>query len=544
MIKMIDIFKMRIVLILILLLILYVPIPIHGQYAITTPQFREIFAKGLAQLNSTLIADPNVIDKFNPELRMLYNDGYVYNYPAVTRYRIGIILDPCRGLKSDCCMNVFGSPEYPAFIIDKSEAERIVRVPILGAEEEVSTNVKLIYEDWSDVPVASSRVADDEAILDTRCKGINKPYTFCLGKNYALKRSTQLPPCTDHNGTINSLSPCFFPNGTESKHCVQVGYTSTAFIPQCIDNNDPHCGTFLEIHMIQGTRYQQERDVIAEVRLDQRNVSGYYTTVLPLTWFGDINKVLCSYTESGFRVGSIVYITDIAPVCCCPRPYSVDDRIGSVQCPKGVTGMGAFATRYKEYSEVLNTEGLVRNYPYCPYGLEDESLGDTFYCSYNDVKDRAQYTKPCEPVRNDTNVQTGSTEYISKLLKGRYGAECPYFSSCGQTFDAGLCVVPDLRYTFIGRVGVVTRVDNRAAIPSVYVTFNDGRTEYLFYQEHVRLEYSKSMYEIWWVIRSKVNFMVQKKKGFNVTYPPCTFDEVNDQYFPYTKIDPNGKIIL
>jgi hypothetical protein len=529
---------------LLYILLLSITITTHGQYATSTQQFKEAFAKGLSELNSTLIANPDVVDKYNPKLKLLYNDGYIYDYPTVTQYRIGIILDPCRGLKPDCCMNIFGMPEYPAFIIDRSELERVVRVPVLGDENEVSTNVKLIYEDWSDVPAASSRIADDEAILDLNCFGVNNPYSYCLGKNYALRRSSQLPSCTDHNGTINSLADCFYPNGTKGIHCVQVAYTSTTFIPQCIDNNDPHCGTFLEVHMIQGTRYQQERDIIAEVRLDQRNVSGYYTTVLPLTWFGDVNKVLCSYTETGLRTGSIVYITDLAPVCCCPRPFSVDDRIGSVQCPKGVTGSGAFATRYKEYSEILNTEALVRTYPYCPYGLEDETAGDTFYCSYNDIKDRAQYTKPCEPVVSKSNPQTGAIEYSSKLLYGKYGAQCPYFESCGQTFDGGRCVPTDLRYTFIGRVGVVTRVDNRAAIPSVYVTFNDGRTEYLFYQEHVRLEYSKSMYELWWVVRSKVNFAVLKKKRFNVTFPPCTFDEVNDQYFPYTKIDINGKLIL
>jgi hypothetical protein len=529
---------------ILLILLLSLTIITHGQYATTTLQFKEAYALGLSKLNASLTSNPDVIDKYNPKLKLLFADYYIYNYPSVTQFQIGIILDPCRGLKPDCCLNVFGTPEYPAFIIDRGEVERVIRVPILGNESEVSTNIKLLYESWSPVPVASSRIADDEAILDSGCEGPKKPYSWCLGKNYGLKRSTQLPACTDHNGTVNSLADCYYPDGKKGTHCVQVAYTSTTFIPQCVDNSDPHCGTFLEIHMIHGTRYQLETDVIADVRLDQRNVSGYYTTVIPLTWFGDVNKVLCSYTESGLRVGSIVYILPLAPVCCCPRPYSTDDRIGSLQCPKGTTGSGAFATRYKEYAETLNTESLIRSYPFCPYGLEDETAGDTFYCSYNEIKDRAQYTKPCEPVSSDENQQTGATEYFSKILAGKYGGQCPYFDSCGQTFDAGLCVGKDLRYTFIGRNGVVTRVDDRAAIPSVYVTFNDGRTEYLFYQEHVRLETSKSMYELWWVVRNKVNYVVQKKKAFNVTFPPCTFDAVNDQYFPYTQLDPDGKLLL
>lgn len=35
--------------------------------------------------------------------------------------------------------------------------------------------------------------------------------------------------------------------------------------------------------------------------------------------------------------------------------------------------------------------------------------------------------------------------------------------------------------------------------------------------------------EIWWVVRSRSGFTVQKRKGFNVTNPPCTFDATNNR---------------
>ena len=63
------------------------------------------------------------------------------------------------------------------------------------------------------------------------------------------------------------------------------------------------CGTFLEVHMLQGSMLPTvETDVISTVRLETRNVSGMYTTVIPLTWMGDERKVLCSYVETKLYV--------------------------------------------------------------------------------------------------------------------------------------------------------------------------------------------------------------------------------------------------
>jgi hypothetical protein len=71
--------------------------------------------------------------------------------------------------------------------------------------------------------------------------------------------------------------------------------------------------------------------------------------------------------------------------------------------------------------------------------------------------------------------------------------------SCALTEDQGKCKRnnerSDLRFTFRGRVGLVTALDNAADIPQVMVSFNEGRTSYQFNQKHVRLETTpKSMY--------------------------------------------------
>lgn len=56
----------------------------------------------------------------------------------------------------------------------------------------------------------------------------------------------------------------------------------------------------------------------------------------------------------------------------------------------------------------------------------------------------------------------------------------------------------------------------------------------------MKREVYKSMYEIWWVKRTRSKFIVEKRKGFNVTSPGCTFDIVNDRYFPWSQLNATG----
>ena len=81
-------------------------------------------------------------------------------------------------------------------------------------------------------------------------------------------------------------------------------------------------------------------------------------------------------------------------------------------------------------------------------------------------------------------------------LRSTYIIACSLLAcSCGLTLDLGKCRFTDLRFTFIGRVGLVTELDNAATIPTVKVSFNEGRTSYQFYQRDVKLETTpKSMY--------------------------------------------------
>lgn len=503
-----------------------------AQYRDYTDKYAEVIRTEKNLLNSKLLdAYPDLNQLINPESVLLYNDGFRFDYPISDDYRINILIDPCRGhADNDCCLNVFGTPEYTALKVAGHTQERVVQYKIIGDETEVSSNYDLVYEDSSTVPVYAQRTADNYEQIDLECTGVGEPYSFCRGKNYALGRSPLVPACTDNNQSMNTLESCVHPNGTVLPTCSQVAYAQNAFIGECgID--DPHCGTFLEVHQIQGTPYSEENDVITDVRIETRDVSGFYTTTIPMTWKGDPNKVLCAYTESYIRVGSIVYIKPSVPVCCCAKPFKPATRVGGVQCPIGSVGGGAFAFKSQNMAQTLRVDSLYGNYPYCPIDLDSDI--DKMMCSVYESKDRRHFIRTCDTV-TQWNPAVWRTWSSLDLDGKEYDGVCPYFDECALTLDDGKCKGEDLVYSFIGRVGRVTFVDDVSLIPKVRVTFNDGRTSYLFNKDQVELEYTLSMFEIWWTLRTPSEFVVQKRKGFNITSPKCTFDIVNNRYFPYT----------
>jgi hypothetical protein len=143
------------------------------------------------------------------------------------------------------------------------------------------------------------------------------------------------------------------------------------------------------------------------------------------------------------------------------------------------------------------------------------------------------YTRDC----SETEYQEGvlfqySAGYTSVDLLGKgYGGVCPYYSSCALNTDPSTATCEsngDYTFSFIGRDGRVAAIDNLAG--TIQVTFNDGRTAYEFAQDTVKIESAqRSMYEMWWVLRTASGSVVQKRKGFNVTSPACTFDANNNR---------------
>ena len=536
-------------------------------------------AMNKANLLEELKSLPDTNYYFYPERARPFTDGYSFDYPYTEDFRVGIIIDPCKYGKYDCCVNTFGTPEYGALKRNGLEEARVMKWFVLANDTDIQINSNLVYEDGTAgnaiimissvfffsvssfhicslflvhaVPAISSRAPDDEWYIDLECTSVGVPYSRCLGKNYAARRSSLRQACVDNNQTVDSMRGCYTAEGEYQKNCLAVAYTSNAFIPQCSERGTPnHCGTYLEIHQSQGSPYQAETDIIAEKKIETLKVSGYYTTTIPLTYMKNENRTLCSYTESFIRVGTIVYIIDFlnadVPVCCCPKPFKPATRVGSFLCPIGATGNGPFASFYKTLQDVLVVDPIMLEYPFCPSGLEE---GDRMWCSVYDRYNLRHYTRECSPVYqrvlpdNEQAISNGEgstlgfdKSWTSQDLDGtEYDGKCPYFESCTTTLDAGKCKGGDRQFTFGGYVGRVVKYDMTQNPPIVHVTFNDGRTSYQFEEPMVRLE-RKSMYEIWWVLRTENEFIVQKRKGFNVTNPGCSYDTTNDKYFPYARL--------
>jgi len=349
---------------------------------------------------------------------------YSFDYPAANKYVIGILMDPCRLNSYNCCINVFGAAEYPVLIASQLESERVVLYDVIASEKEVSLNYILVDEHSTPIPTAAQRASDDFQVFDTVCVAKSIPYSYCAGRDYAFQRSDYRPPCNDNNSSLNALNRCYSNNGTSHEKCVTVAYTTSTFIAQCQDVMSNSCGTYLEVHMDRGTPYQSETDIISQVKIDNRNVSGYYTVVLPLTWMNNQSKVLCSYSESKFRIGSLVYIQNSAPVCCCPPPFTSSTREGSFQCPIGpFSTTGVLSYRPQTMADILSMDKLILDYPFCHIDVTADF--DQMMCSVFDPVDRRHYTRQCSVVVKTSPVRSRS--WTSVDLRTEYDGVCPYF---------------------------------------------------------------------------------------------------------------------
>jgi hypothetical protein len=169
--------------------------------------------QGREELMSTLESTDDVKYYFDPNSVLINNKYYENSFPSPADYRIALAVDPCRFLAYNCCMNVFGTPEYPALIDDGLEQDRVVKYTVLGDESAVQINYQAVFEDQSLVPSTALRMADDDAVIDYSCLGKGIPYNYCYGKNYAFQRSSSRPNCSDNNVTLDSLAGCLSPHG-------------------------------------------------------------------------------------------------------------------------------------------------------------------------------------------------------------------------------------------------------------------------------------------------------------------------------------------
>ncbi len=81
----------------------------------------------------------------------------------------------------NCCLNVFGSPEYMSLKERHLEKERTVEITVLANESEIAENYITVDERSNIIPTAYKRRADDESYLAPECKSLGHLFpSLCL----------------------------------------------------------------------------------------------------------------------------------------------------------------------------------------------------------------------------------------------------------------------------------------------------------------------------------------------------------------------------
>ena len=525
-----------------------------AQFVVNAAQYEREIVQGEEELR----------DELNPEL-----DDPVSTYreapPSPSDYKITLLINPCGAngthgglggipLGWDCCRGSYGAGEYAlidagAQIFSPQGVPFIKGLQIspwsqLALPDEVAHNVKLVDEDFNPIPWKDSRRAADETTIDPRCNRLRSPYPDCLDYRSRAVKSNLRPACSDNNQTVDATLDCYTLDGKRNANCMQVGFAQTALIHQCggIFANHPDCGTFLEIH--RASPYDDENTILAETRITGRGDGTTNTTVLPLTYKADPTRILCNYQESRIRIGSMVRINSNAAVCCCPQTYRDSTKRGSFFCPRRPGGRdGPLATTPKTLQEQLVVDEREAAYPLCHNHDEDE---DVLMCSKPlsaPFATHGAYTFPCGEVALGDDGRYGSAD-----LEGRYDGICPNgksFSPCAKAFEGTIeCLEGDRRMSFQDEIGKVVNIiyDDDDSEKDIYqVSFNDGRTKYSFALHELDMINLDNTYELWYVQRNRFEKVIKKKKVFRVIWPPCSFDSVNNQFFPYAQLDENGK---
>ncbi len=107
----------------------------------------QTMAENTAALKEKITSHPDVNILFHPQRALIGADSYVFNYPLSADYRIGLLVDPCRFNAYNCCMNVFGTPEYPILLQSGQEAERVLKYKVIADEDEVSSWLVLYWNE-------------------------------------------------------------------------------------------------------------------------------------------------------------------------------------------------------------------------------------------------------------------------------------------------------------------------------------------------------------------------------------------------------------
>jgi len=519
-----------------------------------------LLVEGNAALKEVLRSHPDVVENLFPNKKS--DEEYQESFPSHEDFVIGILVNPCGAngtygreddiaLGYDCCMERYGRGEYGFRPGTRNRFSNGYSNGIPISPDEPLHNVDLVDEFGNELEFQYSRRANDILYIDESCVGLRDPHMACISDRFAASASKMRPPCWDNNQTVDSTLACFTPIGNKRSNCMQIAFSQNAYIFGCGGKfaNDDSCGTYLEIHKPNGSPYDDEATILSDSKITVSATNGMLTTTIPLTYKGDPKRILCSYDEVDIRVGSMVRVHSDAPTCCCPPWLSPlrTSKIGAFFCPKRQWSKdgGPFAPALSSLEEEYMDDRFQRSFPWCPaLDAEDQDFimctQERVFADDVEMSDPSRYfVHPCTTLEE---VDGGG--YTSADVSGIYNNRCPYgvaFKGCGLGLSPNHgCHMKDHRFSFKDEIGKVFRVSDDKKYG---VSFNNGRSLYWFDRNELEFLKPDGSYEVWWVQRNRHEKIIQKRKPFRVVWPRCTFDAVNDRYFPYAYLDSSGKPI-
>jgi hypothetical protein len=219
-------------------------------------------------------------------------------------YRIGIILDPCRNRKFDCCVDVYGAPEYydPTTDTLYNEERHLINAKnsrLADMIKEITTKDNECYMN------ITTRNYDRRNLIRLPDGNITYSYAYddrtCDAPMISKYPWSMYPACWDFNMSVTSarftsdFTPpdfqyCMDTNGASHRSCVTIGFTQTTFVVSCRNKEDSDwdCGTFVELH------FPFDERLLAEQKLPGSYPSGYKVINMPLTYFGNPDRVVCA----------------------------------------------------------------------------------------------------------------------------------------------------------------------------------------------------------------------------------------------------------
>jgi len=526
---------------------------VNAQYRSDTKMYQKTITEGLDTLVEHLEKLPDLVDTYHPNTKYVNTKFYDVVLPKSEDYKISMIVDPCKGQDEKiCCENKYGAPEYARYKDPDWSYPYRVSSRFIIDDQFIMDNVEMVSEDGVKIEIANSRRADDSIAIDEECEDYGVPYEACSGFRKRQSKFSFNPICKDNNQSVNALNSCWIKDpitgeAVEKEHCLQLAYAQTAFSVVCGNDfaEDDSCGTYIEVHLPVGSNYFDREYKINEQKINQRNSSGYITTYIS-TEFNAISEdpkagskqVLCNFFEQAIRINQTVIILDNSERCCCP--------LVTYQCPKFEYNEGYTAAEVKTLDQKLY---LADNYEVEPYCYDWPTNKDYLMCEDQDAETGRMYYFQCDKV-NASVLNTTDANYTSSNLDyGEYKGICPFFPECaGALRDESTysCGGTDQLFSFVGMTGTVVSVPD-PSLPKqdgLYgVTFNANRTIYYFAWDQVAQDPHDHNYELWWVQRTRSNYIVQEKKAFQVSEPPCTYDNLRNQYLPYAIINDAGEVV-